>query len=128
MRMFSPRWLVARPFAPEARAKIVRMLVALFLVRCLANIPLASQPLDVRHLFQSEPFLALIDIFAGGATARFSLLALGVYPYVVGRLATWMLCGEVLRELPSSWVERRVYICTALTATAMGSARSEERR
>lgn len=68
---------------PELRKKIF-IVLALFLVfRFLAHIPVAGVNLNqLRSLFDQNQFLGLLDIFSGGTLSNFSILAVGIGPYI----------------------------------------------
>lgn len=51
--------------------------------RIAAHIPVGGVDLEaLRSLFASSQFLGLIDIFSGGTLANFSVIALGLNPYI----------------------------------------------
>ncbi len=68
---------------PELRKKIL-IVLALFLVfRFLAHIPVAGVNINqLRSLFDQNQFLGLLDIFSGGTLSNFSILAVGIGPYI----------------------------------------------
>lgn len=68
---------------PELRKKIF-IVLALFLVfRFLAHIPVAGVNINqLRSLFDQNQFLGLLDIFSGGTLSNFSILAVGIGPYI----------------------------------------------
>ena len=68
---------------PEVRSKIVYTAVIFFVFRVFAHIPVAG--VDVTHLrqlFAQNQFLGLLDVFSGGTLRNFSILALGLNPYI----------------------------------------------
>ncbi len=68
---------------PEIRRKIL-FTAGIFLVfRIFAHIPVAGVDVgQLRSLFSQNQFLGLLDIFSGGTLANFSLMALGLNPYI----------------------------------------------
>lgn len=68
---------------PELRKKIL-IVLALFLVfRFLAHIPVAGVNINqLKSLFDQNQFLGLLDIFSGGTLSNFSILAVGIGPYI----------------------------------------------
>ncbi len=57
------------------------VIVAIF--RFAAHVPAAGiNTEDLRRLFEGNQFLGLLDIFSGGTLANFSILALGLGPYI----------------------------------------------
>jgi len=68
---------------PDLRQKLLFTGFILFLFRLIAHIPLAGvNLLALRQLFASNQFLGLLDIFSGGTLANFSVMALGLGPYI----------------------------------------------
>ncbi|HEX8932156.1 MAG TPA: preprotein translocase subunit SecY, partial [Patescibacteria group bacterium] len=57
---------------------------AIFLAfRFFAHVPVAGVNLaQLKNLFASNQFLGLLDIFSGGTLANFSIMALGLNPYI----------------------------------------------
>ncbi|MEX2007245.1 MAG: preprotein translocase subunit SecY [Candidatus Levyibacteriota bacterium] len=68
---------------PSVRRKIL-FTAAIFLVfRIFAHIPVAGVNLEaLKNLFSQNQFLGLLDIFSGGTLANFSVMALGLNPYI----------------------------------------------
>ena len=61
------------------------IITALILVvfRFTAHIPAAGiDRTSLKMLFYNSPFLSLLDVFSGGTLANFSILALGLNPYI----------------------------------------------
>src|SRR6266404_771658 len=69
--------------SPDVRKKVV-FTAAIFLVaRIFAHIPVPGVNLAQLHsLFAKNQFLALLDVFSGGTLANFSVMALGLNPYI----------------------------------------------
>lgn len=68
---------------PQLRKKIL-ITAALFVVfRLFAHIPIPGiDSVKLRSLFSQNQFLGLLDIFSGGTLVNFSVLALGLNPYI----------------------------------------------
>ncbi len=65
------------------RKKILITAVILILFRLASHIPAAGINKNaLASLFQGNQLLALLDIFSGGTLANFSILALGLNPYI----------------------------------------------
>ena len=63
--------------------KVTFTLLMIFVVRLGVQIPMAGLNNDViAKAFQQGGFLQFADLFAGGALAKFSILALGILPYI----------------------------------------------
>lgn len=68
---------------PELRRKLLFTLLILAIFRFLAHIPVPGVDTDqLRALFSQNQFLGLLDIFSGGTLANFSIMALGLAPYI----------------------------------------------
>lgn len=68
---------------PDLRKKILISILILIIFRIAAFIPVSGVDLvGLRNLFSSNEFLGLLDIFSGGTLANFSVIALGLNPYI----------------------------------------------
>jgi preprotein translocase subunit SecY len=68
---------------PDLRQKLLFTAAILFVFRLVSHIPIAGINLPaLRQLFASNQFLGLLDIFSGGTLANFSVMALGLGPYI----------------------------------------------
>ena len=68
---------------PELRRKIIITALLLAIFRLAAHVPAAGINRDALfNLFASSPLLSLLDVFSGGTLANFSILALGLNPYI----------------------------------------------
>jgi len=69
--------------SPEVRYKILFTLAIFLVFRFFAHVPVAGVNLaQLKNLFASNQFLGLLDIFSGGTLANFSIMALGLNPYI----------------------------------------------
>jgi preprotein translocase subunit SecY len=69
--------------SPEIRSKILFTLGIFFVFRFFAHVPVAGVDLaQLKNLFESNQFLGLLNIFSGGTLANFSIMALGLNPYI----------------------------------------------
>ena len=69
--------------APEVRKKLLFTAGIFVVFRLFAHIPVAGVNLAaLRSLFSQNQFLGLLDIFSGGTLANFSVMALGLNPYI----------------------------------------------
>lgn len=67
----------------EVRKKIIFTLGIFVVFRIFAHIPVAGVNIDqLKTLFAQNQFLGLLDIFSGGTLAQFSIMALGLNPYI----------------------------------------------
>lgn len=68
---------------PELRRKILFTAAIFFVFRLFAHIPVPGVNLvALKQLFNQNQFLGLLDIFSGGTLANFSVMALGLNPYI----------------------------------------------
>jgi preprotein translocase subunit SecY len=68
---------------PEVRNKILFTLGIFFVFRLFAHVPVAGVDVAaLKNLFSKNQFLGLLDIFSGGTLANFSIMALGLNPYI----------------------------------------------
>ncbi|HET7639771.1 MAG TPA: hypothetical protein VFK47_13680, partial [Ktedonobacteraceae bacterium] len=85
---------------PDLRKKILFTLAMLLVFRVLAHItvPLTNVELqNLAKLFSSNSnqnlsqLLGLLDVFSGGSLQQFSIVALGVYPYITATIVMQLL-------------------------------------
>lgn len=85
---------------PDLRAKILFTLMILLITRVLANIPVPLTHTETQNLvslFSSNgnqnlgQLLGLLDVFSGGSLQKFSIVALGVYPYITATIVMQLL-------------------------------------
>lgn len=67
----------------ELRRKIVITVLIVVVARIVAHIPVSGVDLlALQNLFSSNQFLGLLDIFSGGTLVNFSVISLGLNPYI----------------------------------------------
>lgn len=80
------RWLYI-PRIPELRNKLLLVLGILIVYRLIASIPIPGVDIDRIEAFaKSNQLLGFLDIFSGGGFSNFSLVALGVGPYITASI------------------------------------------
>jgi preprotein translocase subunit SecY len=68
---------------PEVRQKLLFTAGIFIVFRIFAHIPVAGVNVaQLKNLFSQNQFLGLLDIFSGGTLANFSIMALGLNPYI----------------------------------------------
>jgi preprotein translocase subunit SecY len=68
---------------PDVRRKLLFTAGIFIVFRIFAHIPVAGVNLAaLKSLFSQNQFLGLLDIFSGGTLANFSVMALGLNPYI----------------------------------------------
>ncbi len=69
--------------SPDVRKKILFTGFIFVVARIFAHIPVSGVNLaQLQSLFAQNQFLALLDVFSGGTLANFSVMALGLNPYI----------------------------------------------
>ena len=69
--------------APDIRRKLLFTFGIFVIFRIFAHIPVSGVNLAaLKTLFSENQFLGLLDIFSGGTLANFSVMALGLNPYI----------------------------------------------
>jgi preprotein translocase subunit SecY len=69
--------------SPELRKKVILTAVIMLVFRIMAHIPAAGiDRTSLQALFSGSPLLSLLDVFSGGTLANFSIMALGLNPYI----------------------------------------------
>lgn len=67
----------------DLRRKIIITTIILIIYRIVAHIPVGGVDRDaLQALFSGNQFLGLLDIFSGGTLANFTILSLGLNPYI----------------------------------------------
>lgn len=67
----------------ELRRKILITTLIIVIFRIVSHIPVSGVDLNaLQSLFASNQFLGLLDIFSGGTLANFSIISLGLNPYI----------------------------------------------
>lgn len=67
----------------ELRRKIIITTLIVIVYRIASHIPISGVDLQaLQSLFSGNQFLGLLDIFSGGALVNFSVLSLGLNPYI----------------------------------------------
>ena len=80
----------------DIRRKLIVTFVILSIYRLAANVPAPGVNFDVLAAFQSSSsgqgnFLGFLDLLSGGTVSNFSLLSMGVYPYITAQIILQLL-------------------------------------
>ena len=84
--------------APDIRRRLFFVLAMLVVYRLLAVVPVPNvnhQALDT--LINNQTFLQLLDLFSGGGLRSFSIVAMGVNPYINASIIMQLMQGVVPR-------------------------------
>jgi preprotein translocase subunit SecY len=87
---------------PELRNKILFTGGLLVVFRLFANISIpGASAAALQQLFQSQALLGLLDLFSGGGLSSFSVVAMGVNPYINASIIMQLMTvvSERLSEL-----------------------------
>ncbi len=68
--------------SPDLRKKIIFTIAILTLTRLLAHIPLPGASLDNLKQFFDNQLFGLLNVFSGGTIENFSIILMGVGPYI----------------------------------------------
>lgn len=84
---------------PSVRKKLIITAVILIVFRLAAHIPAAGIDRNtLTALFAGSPLLSLLDVFSGGTLANFSIMALGLNPYINASII-FQLLGYVVPSI-----------------------------
>ncbi len=77
---------------PDLRRRLLITLGILVIYRLAAHVPAPGVNQDVlKQLFETNPLIGMLDLFSGGALANFSVMAMGVYPYITASIIMQLL-------------------------------------
>jgi len=83
---------------PDLRRRILITLGILVVFRFVAHVPVPGVDIDaLDQFFQSNALLGMLDMFSGGAMRRFSVAAMGVYPYITSSIIMQLLVPVIPR-------------------------------
>lgn len=89
-RQSRPRLLQAMLDAfslPDLRKKLLITFGLLVIFRFVAHVPVSGVDTDaLQQLFESNAMLGMLDMFSGGAMRNFSIVAIGIYPYITASI------------------------------------------
>lgn len=76
----------------DMRRKIIIVLFIFLIFRFFAHIPVAGVNIaQLKSLFEQNQLLGLLDIFSGGTLSNFSILAIGLGPYIYASIVLQLL-------------------------------------
>ncbi len=83
----------------EVRNGLLFVIIMMVIFRVAANIPLPGVDLvALRRLFDTNQALGLLNLFSGGTLANFSIVALGVGPYITASII-FQLLGMIVPRI-----------------------------
>jgi len=93
--------LVASFRIPDLRAKLLFTFAMLVIFRFMAHIPVPGVDFQaLRELFATNQLLGMLNMFSGGGMEQFSVVAIGVYPYITATIIMQLLI-PVIPQLES---------------------------
>jgi preprotein translocase subunit SecY len=82
--------------APDLRRRILYVAGILIVFRLLAHVPIPGiNIVALRDYINDTPIISLLDVFSGGGLSNFSLVALGVNPYINASIIMQLMTGVV---------------------------------
>ena len=82
--------------APDIRRRILFVLGVLIIFRALAHVPVpGADPTKLAQFFKDNALFGLLDLFSGGGLSRFSVVGLGVNPYINSSIIMQLMTGVV---------------------------------
>ena len=77
---------------PDLRRRILITFGILVVFRLVAHVPLPGVNADaLQAMFESNALLPMLDLFSGGALRNFSVVAMGVYPYITATIVMHLM-------------------------------------
>jgi len=118
---------------PDLRRKILFTLGILVVYRLAAHIPLPGVNAGaLADLFRESQLLGLFDMLSGGAMSSFSVVAMGVYPYITATIIMQLLSPMIPRlqeiaqegEAGRQKINQYTHIMTVPLAALQGAAQA----
>jgi preprotein translocase subunit SecY len=82
--------------APDIRRRILFVLGVLIVFRALAHVPVpGADPTKLAQFFNNNALFGLLDLFSGGGLSRFSVVGLGVNPYINASIIMQLMTGVI---------------------------------
>ena len=82
--------------APDIRRRVLYVLALLIVFRLLAAVPVPGiDSAQLKKFLEGNPIFGLLDLFSGGGLAAFSVVALGMNPYINASIIMQLMSGVV---------------------------------
>jgi len=116
---------------PDLRRKILFTLGILVVFRFMAHVPLPGVDIAaLEEFFGETPLFGMLDLFTGGAMQKFSVVAIGIYPYITSSIIMQLLVPVIPRlqaisregELGQQKINRITHLATIPLAALQGYA------
>lgn len=83
---------------PEIRRKILFTLAMLVIFRLIASVPVPGVDREgIRNYIETNQLLGMLNLFSGGGLNNFSIVALGVYPYITATIIMQLMTPIIPR-------------------------------
>jgi len=83
---------------PDLRQKIIFTAAMLVVFRFISHVPVPGVNAEaLRSLFESNQLIGMLDLFSGGAMSKFSIAAMGVYPYITAQIIVQLMVPIIPR-------------------------------
>jgi len=114
---------------PDLRRRILFTLGILAIFRFLTNVPLPGVDITaLEELLAGNLLFGMLDLFSGGAMATFSIVAIGIYPYITSSIIMQLLTPVIPRlqalsqegELGRQSINRITHMLTVPLAAIQG--------
>ena len=114
---------------PELRNKILFTGLILVVFRLFANVALPqAKPEALAQLFNSQALLGLLDLFSGGGLSRFSVVAMGMNPYINATIIMQLMTviSERIKEIQKEGEmgRRRIQRWSRYLTVALGAGQA----
>jgi preprotein translocase subunit SecY len=82
--------------APDIRRRILYVLAILIVFRFLAHVPVPGvDKAQLQQFFGDNPLFNLLDLFSGGGLSSFSVVGLGLNPYINASIIMQLMTGVI---------------------------------
>jgi len=82
--------------APDIRRRVLFVLGILIIFRFLAHVPVPGvNRTALEQFFAGNPIFGLLDLFSGGGLSNFSVIGLGVNPYINASIIIQLMTGVI---------------------------------
>ncbi|HZQ50398.1 MAG TPA: preprotein translocase subunit SecY [Candidatus Dormibacteraeota bacterium] len=114
---------------PELRNKILFTGFILVVFRLFANVALPqAKPEALAQLFNNQALLGLLDLFSGGGLSRFSVVAMGMNPYINATIIMQLMTviSERIKEISKEGEmgRRRIQRWSRYLTVALGAGQA----
>jgi preprotein translocase subunit SecY len=82
--------------APDIRRRLLYVAGILIIFRALAHVPVPGvNPTALTAFFSGSPLFGLLDLFSGGGLSSFSIVGLGMNPYINASIIMQLMTGVI---------------------------------